>query len=86
MGATDSKPVADETHTYFKVEMSCGGCSAAVTRVLNKVDGVESVAASLDEQQVLVTHAKDASIDNMMEGLKKWAESSGKEISLVPKK
>ncbi|KAI8917680.1 heavy metal-associated domain-containing protein [Powellomyces hirtus] len=41
--------------TYkFKVGMSCGGCSGAVTRILSKTDGVSSFDVSLETQTVTV--------------------------------
>jgi len=47
-------------HKYkFDVKMTCGGCSGAVTRVLNKAkaenQGVEDFSVSLEKQEVLVT-------------------------------
>ncbi|RKO87215.1 copper chaperone taha [Blyttiomyces helicus] len=41
--------------TYkFKVAMSCGGCSGAVSRVLAKTEGVSDVDISLESQTVTV--------------------------------
>lgn len=40
---------------HFNVSMSCSGCSGAVNRVLNKLDGVQDVKISLDDQTVDVT-------------------------------
>ncbi|GAB5592768.1 Cytosolic copper metallochaperone [Umbelopsis nana] len=34
--------------------MSCSGCSGAVTRALNKLDGVEAVDCNLESQLVVV--------------------------------
>ncbi|KAF8654067.1 hypothetical protein AX16_003600 [Volvariella volvacea WC 439] len=45
------------THTYkFDVKMTCGGCSGAVTRVLEKAkaDGVTEYDVSLEKQEVIV--------------------------------
>ncbi|KAG8904323.1 Cytosolic copper metallochaperone [Tulasnella sp. 403] len=49
-----------EVHKYkFDVKMTCGGCSGAVTRVLNKAktenQGVDEFEVSLEKQEVLVT-------------------------------
>ncbi|KAI0322224.1 hypothetical protein OF83DRAFT_1049748, partial [Amylostereum chailletii] len=42
-------------HKYkFDVKMTCGGCSGAVTRVLQKAEGVTSFDVSLEKQEVLV--------------------------------
>ena len=38
----------------LKVAMSCGGCSGAVKRVLDKMEGVESYDIDLKEQKVTV--------------------------------
>ncbi|KAK9812871.1 hypothetical protein WJX72_005031 [[Myrmecia] bisecta] len=39
----------------LKVAMSCGGCEAAVRRVLGKLEGVESVNVDMQQQKVVVT-------------------------------
>ncbi|KAH9061106.1 copper chaperone taha [Lactarius vividus] len=46
-------------HTYkFDVKMTCGGCSGAVTRVLEKAknsdNGVSEYNVNLDTQEVIV--------------------------------
>ncbi|KAK9691504.1 hypothetical protein RND81_09G201100 [Saponaria officinalis] len=38
----------------LKVKMSCGGCSGAVKRVLDKMEGVESYDINMEEQKVTV--------------------------------
>ncbi|KAK9733268.1 hypothetical protein RND81_04G055900 [Saponaria officinalis] len=38
----------------LKVQMSCSGCSGAVKRVLDKMEGVESYDINMDEQKVTV--------------------------------
>ncbi len=49
--------MATQKHV-FKVEMTCEGCSGAVTRVLNKLgDKVENVDVSLETQKVVVESA-----------------------------
>ncbi|QRV99844.1 copper chaperone [Ceratobasidium sp. AG-Ba] len=48
--------MSDE-HTYkFNVTMTCGGCSGAVTRVLEKAkgNGVSDFEVSLEKQEVIV--------------------------------
>lgn len=42
------------TEVVLKVEMTCGGCVAAVKRVLGKMEGVESYDVSLEDQKVVV--------------------------------
>ncbi|CAI7784377.1 unnamed protein product [Closterium sp. NIES-54] len=39
---------------HLKVAMPCGGCSAAVKRVLEKMEGVKSFDISLENQKVTV--------------------------------
>ncbi|ORZ27580.1 copper chaperone-like protein [Lobosporangium transversale] len=38
----------------YDVTMTCSGCSGAVTRVLNKLDGVKTFDVSLENQKVIV--------------------------------
>ncbi|KAF9967651.1 Cytosolic copper metallochaperone [Actinomortierella ambigua] len=38
----------------YDVTMSCGGCSGAITRVLNKLNGVDRFEVSLEKQSVIV--------------------------------
>jgi len=42
------------TEVVLKVAMTCEGCVGAVSRVLNKTEGVESVDISLEDQTVKV--------------------------------
>jgi len=67
-------------HTYkFDVKMTCGGCSGAVTRVLQKLQsqddgGVTSYEVSLEKQEVIVKGSTD--YNTVYETIKK----TGKEI------
>lgn len=47
------------SHYQFNVAMACSGCSNAINRVLNKLDGVQKVDISLDEQTVDVYSSLD---------------------------
>ncbi|KAL0140199.1 heavy metal-associated domain-containing protein [Mucor lusitanicus] len=38
----------------FNVEMSCSGCSNAVSKALSRLEGVEKVDISLEKQEVVV--------------------------------
>nr|AAV73808.1 antioxidant enzyme [Gryllotalpa orientalis] len=59
----------------FKVEMTCGGCSSAVEKVLGKVkDGVEKVEISLDQQRVWVTSSLPS--DELLEIIKKTGKTT----------
>lgn len=47
-------------HKYhFTVAMTCSGCSNAINRVLNKLDGVSDVLISLEDQTVDVISSTD---------------------------
>jgi copper chaperone len=54
----DAAPAAaaDLNKYEFKINMSCGGCSGAVTRVLTKLqaDGVDKFEVSLADQNAIV--------------------------------
>ncbi|CUM56827.1 unnamed protein product [Debaryomyces tyrocola] len=48
------------SHQYhFDVAMSCSGCSSAISRVLNKLDGDNKIDVSLEKQTVDITTDKD---------------------------
>ncbi|KAF9373415.1 Cytosolic copper metallochaperone [Podila verticillata] len=42
------------TTFVYDVTMTCSGCSGAVTRVLNKLQGVDSFQVALETQKVTV--------------------------------
>ena len=67
----------------FKVGMTCGGCSGAVTRILGKIEGVSDIDADIENKLVKVTC--DDSVDNqeMLNALLKWSEASKKEVHLI---
>ncbi|KAF5358346.1 hypothetical protein D9756_001544 [Leucocoprinus leucothites] len=70
--------MSDE-HTYkFDVKMTCGGCSGAITRVLNKAKEAGDVSGfdvSLDKQEVVV---KSSTLD--YEAVREKIAKTGKEI------
>lgn len=63
----------------FKAEMTCDGCSSAITRILDRMKdkGVEFVECSLPEQTVTVKSTLEP--DVLLEAIKK----SGKACSYV---
>ncbi len=67
----------------FKVGMTCNGCSGAVTRILNKIEGVEKIDANVETKEVKVTC--DDSVDEqvMLTALLKWSEASNKSVELM---
>jgi len=60
----------------FQVEMTCEGCSGAVTRVLNK-KGEQNIEINMDKQRVYVTSTLSA--DELLETIKK----AGKTCSYI---
>ncbi|KAH0613388.1 uncharacterized protein H6S33_009768 [Morchella sextelata] len=70
-------------HTYeFRVAMSCGGCSGAVTRVLNKLEGVKEFDVSLETKIVKVTTEPSVDYDTVLNKIGKTGKKieSGAEI------
>jgi len=61
--------------TYkFKVVMSCTGCSGAVDRALKKLDGIDKVDISMENQTVFVT-TKTATYDEVLEKIQKTGKT-----------
>ncbi|KAI5693353.1 hypothetical protein M8J75_014333 [Diaphorina citri] len=73
-----SEPTMAKVHV-FKAEMTCDGCSSAITRILDRMKdkGVESVECSLPDQTVKVKSTLDP--DVLLEAIKK----SGKTCSYI---
>ncbi|GMH74550.1 hypothetical protein TrST_g8772 [Triparma strigata] len=69
------------TTTKFIVGMTCSGCSGAVTRILKKLPGVESVETSVADKTVFVK-SRGVESEVMLESLLKWSESSGKNVEM----
>jgi copper chaperone len=67
----------------LSVQMSCGGCSGAVTRILKKQEGVEGVEANLETQMVTVQCDDSVAPESLVAALSKWAESSNKTVELA---
>lgn len=65
-----------EAKYQFNVKMACGGCSGAVTRAVNKLEGVKSVNADLKTQLVDVVAEPQLSYDDVLGAIKK----TGKEV------
>ncbi|KAI5840777.1 hypothetical protein DFP73DRAFT_455274, partial [Morchella snyderi] len=64
-------------HTYeFRVVMTCGGCSGAVTRVLSKLEGVKEFDVSLETKLVKVTTEPSVTYDTVLNKIGK----TGKKI------
>ncbi|KAK9449491.1 uncharacterized protein V1518DRAFT_427170 [Limtongia smithiae] len=64
-------------HEYqFNVAMSCSGCSGAVNRVLTKMQGVNDIKITLEDQKVVVKTEESVSYDDVLNQIKK----SGKQV------
>lgn len=65
--------------TVIKIEgMTCGGCVASVTRVLQAVPGVGHADVSLEQKQATVEHdATLASVDQLRQAV----EDAGFEVA-----
>ncbi|KAK3808309.1 MAG: putative ATX1-antioxidant protein and metal homeostasis factor [Benniella sp.] len=59
----------------FNVTMSCGGCSGAVTKALQRADGIDSFEVSLENQSVTVDSStlEEAAILKVIQGTGKQA-------------
>ena len=66
--------------TKFHVGMTCSGCSDAVTRILSKIEGVESVKADLEAKTVTVQADPSVSPQLMLEKLEKVSFDRSKRI------
>jgi len=64
-------------------EMSCEGCSGAITRILGKVAGVADINCSLPEQRVTFTADAGLDTETVMAKLRVWGEAAGKQVSLI---
>ncbi|ORY81967.1 copper chaperone taha [Protomyces lactucae-debilis] len=64
--------------TYqYSVAMTCGACSAAVNRVLTKMEGVETIDIDMEKQTVLVSAdpGLGATYDAVLEKIKKTGKT-----------
>ena len=67
----------------FSAEMTCEGCSGAITKILQKINGVSDINCSIPDQRVTIT--ADASTDpqSILDRLRIWGEAAGKQVSLI---
>ncbi|OBZ84926.1 Metal homeostasis factor ATX1 [Choanephora cucurbitarum] len=61
------------TQYTFHVQMACSGCSNAVSKALSRLEGIEKVDISLDDQTVIV----DAHLphEKVLEAIKKTGKT-----------
>jgi len=58
----------------FTVEMTCGGCSGAVTRVLTKAEGITKFDVDLENKKVFVE--TDRPSDEVLNIIKKTGKAT----------
>ncbi|XP_071487255.1 copper transport protein ATOX1-like [Diadema antillarum] len=58
----------------FKVEMTCGGCSSAVERVLGRMEGIQDKKIDLEKQRVIVETTLPS--DEVLAALKKTGKAT----------
>ncbi|CEP16479.1 hypothetical protein [Parasitella parasitica] len=70
----------------FTVVMTCSGCSNAVIKAVNRIDGVKHVDANLETQEVVVDTEEKVGRDTVLEAIKKTGkvvkdeESNGQKV------
>lgn len=72
------------SNTVFYAEMSCGGCSGAITRLIKKMEGVTNVDCDVDKNTVVVTSTKKYDVNDYLKKIEMWAKSAGKKTSAGP--
>jgi copper chaperone len=77
-----NRKMAEASTTYvYNVGMTCDGCKGAVTRILNKVEGISSFDANVAEKKVTIVG--NINPDDVLAKLKKWGDASGKVVEYV---
>lgn len=69
-------------HYQFNVKMACSGCSGAVTKAVNRLDGIEKIDTDLEKQTVDV-YTNSVDYNTVLEKIQKTgkAVSGGKVIA-----
>ncbi len=67
----------------FKVGMTCSGCSGAITRILKKIEGVDTIDADLETLIVKVKAEEAVDPQVLLTALQKWSSVSGKSVELL---
>jgi len=73
------------SHVYtFNVQMTCGGCSGAVSRVLTKMDGLQVKKVEWESKEVIAeSETGEPSFDDVLAKIQKtgkkvnWGEDNG---------
>lgn len=64
----------------FSAEMSCEGCSGAITRILQKIPGIADIVCSIPEQKVTFTADSGLDPEVVLAKLRIWADAAGKQV------
>ncbi|MBA3015515.1 MAG: cation transporter [Proteobacteria bacterium] len=51
--------------------MSCGHCSASVTKALNDIDGLTDISVNLEKKEARYTETKPVALDTIKEAITK---------------
>ncbi len=73
----------------FNIDMTCGGCSGSVKRILTKDDKFPAgdVVCEWESRELTVTTDKDNTdnkvVDEIIEALNKWSSANNKTVEFV---
>lgn len=62
----------------FNVGMTCGGCESAISRILNRIDGIDEFKTDVDAKKVVIKGTFDHEL--VLAKLKKWGDAAGKTV------
>jgi len=68
---------------YFNINMTCSGCENSIKRLLIKKNKDLNIETNLDKQTLIVEG--EITEEEIINTLKKWCESSKKEIKVIDK-
>lgn len=61
--------MSKEETKFIAPEITCGGCAAAITKAVSKIDGVENVTVDVATKKVSVTHDDKVSRETIDEAM-----------------
>ena len=70
----------------FSIDMTCGGCSGAVKRILTKDDRfpADAIVCEWETKELAVTTDREDEIqDEIIEALSKWATANNKTVEFT---
>jgi copper chaperone CopZ len=70
------------SETIFHVGLSCEGCVNAIKRIVGKFPETSVTSFDIPGKEVKVSHPASVSQEDLMAALQKWANASGKELSI----